>query len=170
MIDQNEVNQKNKQEKLSIRARIEKNLVFFFLTTVVAGFGAGLTFYGTVLGIANMESVAKNSYILKEELAGKILKKEAVREIEHLIEIGEKLNSEEERNIWLFRVFAFIHVIELERDIIWQGEDGWKGQKVSAIEGDILYAFSDSSKNEQVQKILGILQGLKSGIETMGPK
>lgn len=89
------------------------------------------------------------------------MKTEAVREIDHLIEIGRDVkDNDSETRIWLMRVLAFIHGLNLEKDA------EWNGHPTSAIESDIRYALLDPSIEIQRQKTLGILQGFKAAFQT----
>jgi hypothetical protein len=148
-------------QKQSLEDRIKEHLPIFFLTILVMGFGAGIGAYRGLLEITNQETVIKGSYIPRSELAGTILKNEAVREIDYLIDIGQSLgNDEAKTRVWLMQVLAFIHGIQLEKDSEWQG------QPMSAIEVDIRYALEDPLIEIQAQKTLGILKGFRAALQT----
>jgi hypothetical protein len=147
--------------KASIKERLEEQLMWVVLVIIVISFGAGIGAYRGLLEITNQETVIKGSYLLKSELSGNVLKNEAVREIDHMIDSGQSLGNEEAKmRIWLMQVLAFIHGMELEKDSEWQG------QKMSAIESDIRYALTDPSIEVQSQKTLGILKGFRAALQT----
>lgn len=151
----------NTPQKPNLKEIIERNLVVFFLTTLLTGFIAGYTTYNKIVDTSGQVLVGKDTYILKKDLAGTILKSEAVGEIDHLIEIGQDVkDNDSETRIWLMRVLAFIHGLKLEKD------SEWDGHPMSAIESDIRYALLDPSLEIQRQKTLGILQGFKAALRT----
>lgn len=140
---------------------IEHNLVISVLALLLAGFIAGIAVYNGILQISNQETVVKNSYVLKRDLAGTVLRNEAVREIEHLIEQGQNIKDDHDKTrIWLLRTLIFIHQIHLEKDAT------WKGQIMSTVEADIRWAITDPSVDAQAQKTIGILEGLRSALLT----
>ncbi len=147
--------------KVSIKERVEENLLWVILATLVAGFLAGISAYRGLLEITNQETVIRGTYTLNSKLAGTILRGEAVREIEYLIDIGQSLgNDEAKTRVWLMQVLAFIHSLDLEKDFNWQG------QTMSAIEADIRYVLLDPSIEVQAQKTLGILKGFRAALQT----
>lgn len=62
---------------MSLKEKIENNLVIFFLSALLTGFGAGLGAYRGALEIARLDTVTKNSYVLKDELEAKYVEKAA---------------------------------------------------------------------------------------------
>lgn len=147
--------------KLNLKEIVERNLVVFFLTALLTGFVAGYNAYSKIVETSGQVLVGKDTYVLRKDLVGTILKTEAVREIDHLIEIGQDVkDNDTETRIWLMRVLAFIHGLDLEKD------SDWDGHPMSAIEADIRYALLDPSLEIQRQKTLGILQGFKAAFQT----
>lgn len=148
-------------KKLSLKERIEQNLLMFFLTALVTGFFAGYSAYAKVVETSGQVLVGKGEYTLNIDRVGTILKTEAIVEIDHLIEIGQSIkNNEEESTVWLMRVVAFIHGLNLEKD------SEWKGRPMSAIETDIRYVLLDPSIEVQRQKTLGVLLGFRAAFRT----
>lgn len=148
-------------KKQSIKEIIERYALYWFLAALVTGFMSGIGAYQGLLEITNQETVIKDSCIPKSELAGTILKNEAVRELDHLIDTGQSLGDDEAgMRVWLMQVLAFIHGMDLEKDFDWQG------QKMSTIEADIRYAFEDPDIQVQAQKTLGILKGFRAALQT----
>jgi hypothetical protein len=146
---------------LSPKEYVTKHLVVFFLSTIVMGFIAGFVAYSKIVEISGEVLVGKDSYILKKDLVGTILKSEAISEIDHLIEIGQKIyKNDDDTRIWLMRVMGFIHGLNLEKDT------NWNGTKMSSIEADIRYALTDTSLENQRQKTLGVLLGFRSAFQT----
>ena len=137
------------------------SLVSALVTGILFGVGAGYGSYRAFLEATNQQPVIRGSYILKSELANGLLRTEAVREIEHLIETGNELGSDTGKiTVWLLQVLAFIHGIDLEQDSAWQG------QRMSAVEADIRWALQDPSVTTQAQKTLGILKGFRQALLT----
>lgn len=150
-----------KQRKMAdFRKIIETNLVIFFLATLAAGFLAGWNAYTAVLTATNQVTVIKDTFTLNKDLAGRILRSEAVQEIDYLIEAGKSIGNDSQKRVWLSQVLSFVHGIELEKDF------EWHSLKVSATEADIRYAFEDPSLDVQVQKTLGVLKGLRGAMQT----
>lgn len=147
--------------KASFKEQVERHVLWIVLTALVTGFGAGIGTYRGLLEITNQETVIKDSYILKSELAGTILRNEAVREIDHLIDTGQSLgNDDAQARIWLMQVLAFIHGMQLEKDSEWQE------QPMPAVEVDIRNALTDPLIEIQTQKTLGILKGFRAALQT----
>ena len=139
---------------------IRNHPVIVFLGALASGFIFGTACYEGLLQITNQETVIKNTYILKKDIVHNILKKEAIREIDHLIQNGRKLKDKSEMNIWLMRVLTFTQVLGLEKDRT------YKEQKMSAVEANVRWVFDRNPSIEtQSQQVLGILEGLKSGFE-----
>jgi len=137
-------------------------LVLVYLAIFATGCTAGYVYYQKIIiDDTGRELVVKNCCIPKENLVGTILKTEAIVEIDHLIEIGQSIkNNEEESTVWLMRVVAFIHGLNLEKD------SEWKGHPMPAIEADIRYVLLDPSIEVQRQKTLGVLLGFRAAFRT----
>lgn len=134
-----------------------------WLALLCSGFIAGIAAYTTILRIADLEVVRRGSCIPKNELSLPILRNEFLRELDHLIETGSALRTDEERTVWSMNALAFVQVVAFQKDANWQG------QRVSAFEADIRYAQTDPSIAVQTQKVLGVLKGLRAGFETRVP-
>ena len=103
----------------------------------------------------------KGSYVPLNRIAGTIVAREAVGEIKHLIELAQGVGDDPAKaTTWLLRVRAFIHGVEFAKDAIYEG------QQMSTYEKDIRWAQTDPSVQVQVQKTLGILQGLAAALQT----
>lgn len=154
--------EKATKKKISFNPKkiIQNNLAVFFLTTLVTGFMAGFFAYEKIVEITGEELVIPDSYILKKDIVGKLLRIEAISEIDHLIEIGSSnINNENATRIWVMRVLSFVHGLNLEKD------SKMNGIAMSTIEADIRCANQDPSFEKQRQKILGILLGFKSAYQ-----
>jgi hypothetical protein len=152
----------------SLKKLVEDNLVVFFLSTLLMGFGAGYGAYGKIVEATGQKLVVEGSCIPKRELVGtgSILRTEAVREIDYLIDTGQSLgNDEDQMRVWLMQVLAFIHTLKLEKDYQWQENPQAPVLEVPAVEADIRYAFLDPSIEIQAQKVLGVLKGFRAGLE-----
>lgn len=149
------------KSKRTLKEKLDDFFPYFLMGALLAGFTGGIAAYRGLLEITNQETLIKGCCIPKDQLAGTILKHEAVREIESLIDIGQGLDNDQAKTrVWLMQVLAFVHGIGLEKDSEWQG------QKMSAIESDIRYVLTDPSIDVQRQKILGILKGFRSALQT----
>lgn len=141
-----------------------RNPVVQLLTAVVVGFTAGMASYRTILEVAHLDCVSEDSYVLKQDMAGRLIGVEALAEIDHLVELGEKLGGNlDDSQIWLLRTLTFIHEINLEQDATLDGV------RMSSVEKDIRWAMTDPSVASQVQKTLGILQGLRAAFRARVP-
>lgn len=157
------IKEKDTKKKLNIdlKNKVQNNLTIFFLTTLLTGFIAGFITYGTIVDVSGQVLLIKDSYVLKKDIVGRLLRIEAISETDHLIEIGSSnINNENATRIWVMRVLAFIHCLNLEKD------SELNGIKMSATEADIRYILQDPSFENQRQKILGILLGFKSAYKT----
>jgi len=144
-----------------INQKLSNSIVWAILGFLVLGFCSGVLAYRWLLDITNQETVVKGSYILKRDLAGTVVEQEAVKEIKHLIELAQNMGDDTAKaTTWLLRVRAFIHGVQFERDATYEG------QTMSTYEMDIRWAQTDISVHVQVQKTLGILQGLAAALQT----
>jgi hypothetical protein len=145
----------------TLKEKLDDFFPYLLLGAVLAGFAGGIASYRGLLEITNQETLIKGCCIPKDQLAGTILKHEAVREIESLIDIGQTLDNDQAKTrVWLMQVLAFVHGIGLEKDSEWQG------QKMPAIESDLRYVLTDPSIDVQRQKTLGILKGFRAALQT----
>jgi hypothetical protein len=159
-------NDDSPSKKTSLKERLDKYSPLFVLILIASAFSAGVGTYRLGLEITNQETVIKGSCIPKADLVGPILKTEAVREIDHLIDTGQSLGKDEaQTRVWLMQVLAFIHTLNLEKDYEWLENAHAPVQKVPAVEADVRYALSDPSVEIQAQKTLGVLKGFRAGLE-----
>lgn len=154
------------------KASIKQHPVIVFLTAIVTGFIAGVSAYHFILSVAQLEVVQKDTYIMKSDVVGKVLRHEAIREIGRLIERGEELNSSESQNInrtkkidsYMLRVHTFTHYLNLPP------VEELGGQKYSFVEKRIDHIIRDipntgqtpAPLEQKVSRIIGVLQGLRS--------
>jgi len=145
-------------------AEFLRNPVFRALAGAALCFGAGFGSYRAILEIAHLDTVPKDSYVLKQDLIGRVIGVEALAEIEHLVEIGEKLSGNvNDSRTWLLRTVTFVHEVKLEQDTT------VGNTKMSTVEKDIRWSLEDPSVESQVQKTLGVLQGLRSAFRARVP-
>lgn len=141
----------------------EHPLVILFSTAAVA-FGIGLTAYQLVLEAADLDVVREGTYTLNKDLEGRLIRRDAVREVVRLIDVGEALETDNSSiHAWLLESRTFVHELGLEKD------SEWDGQKVATIERNMLWAVQDSSVELQVQKTLGVLRGLRAAFSSREP-
>jgi hypothetical protein len=133
--------------------------VVLLLTAVVGGFTAGVATFERTLALAGREIVPEDSCVPKSELAGTMLRTEAIQRIVDLIEHGEKLNDDRGRTTWLLQVLTFVQYLTLEKNTTDE-----KGVQMSAAESNIRYALKEPQIAIQAQKTLGVLKGLRSAL------
>jgi hypothetical protein len=146
-------------KRSSLKDQLE-SVPWTVLVALTTGFVAGAGGFNWGLDAFNQDIVAKDTYVLKQDLAGSLLRREAVVAIDLLIQNGQDLDGDAPKSrTWLMQVLAFIHGLNLEKDF------NWEGNHVSAVEADIRYALTDESLDIQVQKVLGIMRGLRSAFQ-----
>ena len=99
---------------------------------------------------------------------GKLLRSEALLELDHLVELGEKMDGRKQADAenFMTRVHTFVHYLDLP---IWV-EVG--GEKSSFAEKQIDWIIRDIPNRglpprpnpEKIMKIVGILKGLRSSL------
>jgi len=148
-----------KPTKYRLRDQLE-SVPWAILVALTTGFVAGSGGFKWGLDAFNQDIVTRDTYILKKELAGSLLRREAIVAIDLLIQNGQDLEGDAAKSrTWLMQVLAFIHGLNLEKDF------NWEGNHVSAVEADIRYALTDESLDVQVQKVLGIMRGLRAAFQ-----
>jgi hypothetical protein len=146
--------------KPRIKERLEDNVIWVMIVALASGFAAGAGGFKWGIDAFNQDIVTRGTYILRRDLVGNLLKSEAIIAIDFLIQNGQSLDGDAPQSrTWLMQVLAFIHGLNLEKDFNWQGN------RVSAVEADIRYALTDPSLEIQVQKVLGILRGLRAAFQ-----
>lgn len=129
--------------------------------TAIGSFLAGISAYQFVIDTAKLDVVQENTYVLKEDFEGVLLRKEAIAELSRLIEVGELLDPGEPRSIsWLVESLTFIHHLGLDRD------SDWEGRRVSSEEAMLRWAQLQTDRGEQVGITLGVLRGLRSAFSS----
>src|ERR1700683_1464331 len=141
---------------MELPQNIKQNTILY-LGVLVTGFIAGVSAQEAVLKWANLETVTKGSFVLKKDLTGTMVqRKDAIRDINNLIEQGAALKSDKGAMVtWLLQVSTFIHYLQLPPEVSVEGE------KVSHLEQAALFAQTDPDLDVQVKKTLGILQGFR---------
>mgnify|MGYP001599374443 CR=1 FL=1 len=84
--------------KASLKSRIEENVLWVSLFFIATGFISGAGGFRWVIDATNQTIVLKASCIPIAEIAGKILRREAVREIDFTIETGRGLAGKNKEN------------------------------------------------------------------------
>lgn len=147
---------------------IKNDPVFWFLAAIVTGFIAGFGAYRAIIAVGAHELVRKGSYILKSDIVGKLLRSEALQQLDHLVELGEKLDGTKQSDAenFMTRVHTFVHYLDLPKEI----EIG--GDKFSFAEKQIDYIIRDIPNSgqpprpnpEKIFRIGGVLKGLRSSL------
>jgi hypothetical protein len=142
--------------------------VLWFLAAIVTGFIAGFGAYHSIIAVGVHELVKKGSYILKSDVVGKLLRTEAIQQLDNLIELGEKMDGTKQSDAenYMTRVHTFVHYLDLpeEIDIL--------GVKRSFAEKEIDHIIRDipnvgkppRSNSEKIFRIAGVLKGLRSSL------
>lgn len=168
-VDENETDKvppkKVKMTLIDLVASPVFGLLLRLLTLLLLAYSGGLATYKGILEIAKLDTVREDSYILKKDIPGNtILLKQAISEIDHLIENGGLLGNDASKiNEWLQEVLTFVQELPLEKDFTWQ-ESPWQGQTMSRAEANIRWALQDTSLVVQGQKTRGVLKGLKAAL------
>lgn len=123
-------------------------------------FGLGWAAHVAVLREANLVSFRKDEILLKKDLTGCILRKQAAAKIELLIAEGEHLKDDAAKITWLKKVLSFIQTIGLPNDDVNE-----HGKSMSKVELNIWNAFRKESVRVQAQEVLGVLSGFRAALE-----
>ena len=151
---------KSKPSSKTLKERLEDSALWIILAALTTGFISGAGGFKWGLNAFNQDIVTRDTYVLKRDLAGSLLRREAIIAIDLLIQNGQDLDGDAPKSrTWLMQVLAFIHGLNLEKDF------NWEGNHVSAVEADIRFALTDQSLDIQVQKVLGILRGLRAAFQ-----
>ena len=153
---------------MEFRSKIERNIAFWTAMMLIIGFSSGIGAYIALLEITNQETVIKDSYVKKSELVGGVLRTEVIRELEHLIEIGESIDIKkdpEKAGKFFARTRAFLVGLDLPKSAEYPDGDFMSepvlDHKMIMMQNH-WYGHEDITMSEQVARILGLLQGLKS--------
>ncbi len=150
-----------------MEAFIKENIVVFFLSTIVTGFIAGIASYKSLLMITNQTTVIKDTFVLKSNLVGKVLRNEALTEIRKLIDYGRELNLTNKPEIgeaFISRADIFLRNLDLPKVREFHGDkmsDPAYAMQLLIMEND-LYGYGNLTINQKVMRVVGILQGLES--------
>ncbi len=153
------------------REQIEQHPIMVVLTSLVVGFVSGVAVYNGILRIAKLEVVQEGAYIKKSDVVGNLLRKEAVREIEHLLEIGEKLNESQiaEAEEYMLRVHTFVYYLGLPYDVEKVDyKSSHAAQRIDEIIRNALLVWGRKNLevplDQKVSRIMGVLKGLKASL------
>lgn len=147
---------------------IKNDPVLWFLAAIVTGFISGFGTYRAFIAVGAHELVQKGSYILKSDVVGKLLRSEAIQQLESLIELGEKLDATKQSDAdnFMTRVHTFVHYLDLPKDIDIVGEKSSFAEKqIDYIIRDIPNTGKPPRTNpEKIFRITGVLKGLRSSL------
>lgn len=145
---------------------IRNHPAMWVLASLVSGFVAGFGAYKAILTVGAHEVVRKGSYVLKSEIVGRLLRSESLQEIDHLIELGEKIdaNVRNDAETYMLRVHTFVHHLNL-------GDDAEYGNR-SFAEESIDHTIRDIPNlggparplEEKIARIVGVLKGIRAGL------
>ena len=148
---------------------VKNDPVVFLLGALVTGFIAGFGAYRAILTVGAHEVVQKGSYILKSNVVGNLLKTEALAQIDHLIELGEKVDfksKSRQADDYMVRVIAFIHYLDLPKDVDQEIEPRSFAEKtIDHIIRDIPNVGQEPAPlPEKVARIVGVLKGVRASL------
>ena len=151
---------------------IEQHPVIVTLASLLIGFTAGIGAYQGILSIAKLDTVQKGSYIKSSDVVGNLLRNEALREIEHLIELGEGLDADDdstEIESYMVRAHTFVHYLDLPKhDEIAGTEYSFAEQRIDHIIRDMPNTGDPPAPLDQkVSRIVGVLHGLKASLSSL---
>jgi hypothetical protein len=145
---------------------INSHPVLWVLSTLVVGFVAGFGAYRAILGVGSLETVRKGSYVLKSDIVGRLLRAESLRELGHLIELGEKMDTSatKDAETYMLRVHTFVHYLDLEKDAEY-GNRSFAEESIDHIIRDIPNTGTGPRPiPEKIARIVGALKGLQSSL------
>ena len=162
------MNAKLQKEDSHMPELIKDDPVLWFLAAITTGFVAGFSSYRAILAVGAHEIVKKGSYLLKSDVVGKLLRAEALQQLDHLIELGENLDGTKiaDAEAYMQRVQTFVHYLDLPVE-----SDGIAG-KTSFAEKQIDFTIRDIPNigqvprptPEKVFRIVGVLKGLRASL------
>ena len=85
------------KEPKSLKEKAEAHPIVSMASALCAGFLAGFAAYHTILEVSGREPVAKNSYVLKTDVVGNLLRTESLAEIEKLIEVSSGIDADKDK-------------------------------------------------------------------------
>jgi hypothetical protein len=152
---------------MSLKQSIENNLTIWTLAMVVAGFSAGFGAYKAMLDATNQTTVVRGTFVATSAVVGKILKVEVTRELGYLIETGKEIDAKKDpakAGVFLARTRAFLIGLDLPKDKDYQGtplsSPVFDHQMIMMKSS--WFGHDDITLPEQVARVVGLLQGLKS--------
>ena len=115
------------------------------------------------------EVVQKGSYILKSNVVGNLLKTEALAQIDHLIELGEKVDfksKSRQADDYMVRVIAFIHYLDLPKDVDQEMTLAHlqRRRSITSFETYRMWAKSRPRYRRKVARIVGVLKGVRASL------
>ena len=157
---------------VKFKEKVEQHPVIVALASLFIGFSAGIGTYKSIQSIANLDVVQQGTYIKKSNVVGNLLRKEALGQIEHLIEIGGKIDFDEntaEGEDYILRVHTFVHYLNLPQEIEIGGEKySFAEQRIDHIIRDIPNTGGPPAPLDQkVSRIVGVLKGLKASLSAL---
>lgn len=144
---------------------IKNDPILWFLAAIFTGFVTGFSCYRAILAVGVFDVVKKGTYLLKSDVVGKLLKSESLQQMDHLIEIGEKMdgNKVADAETYMKRVLTFIHYLELPETDGSAGKSSFAEQQVDFTIRDIPNVGQSPRPNpEKVFRIVGVLKGMRA--------
>ena len=147
---------------------IKNDPVLWFLAAIITGFIAGFGAYRAIIAVGAHELVRKGSYILKSDVVGKLLRSEALAQLDHLVELGEKIDGTKPADAenFMTRVHTFVHYLDLPKEIEIAGDQfSFAEKQIDHIIRDIPNVGKSPRPNpEKIFRITGVLKGLRSSL------
>lgn len=149
---------------------IQNAPVLYFLVATVTGFIAGFGAYRAIIKVGVHDIVRKGSYILKSDIVGNLIRSEALQELDHLIELGGKIDGTKlaEAVNFMTRVHTFVHYLDLPKELnIGEDKFSFAEELIDHIIRDIPNTGQTPKSNqEKIFQIIGVVKGLRSSLSS----
>lgn len=144
---------------------IKNSPIVFFLGALASGFVAGISSYMALLRITNQETVIKDSYELKKNLVGRVLKNEVLNECGRLINEGDRLDASaapQKVRVFLTQTQVFLEGLDLPK----VQQYGQVMMSWPAYTLQLSLVKSEMPLAEKLGHAIGALEGLRSSFKS----
>jgi hypothetical protein len=137
-------------------------LAGYLSAAAIGGFVVGMGADKLRLEVLQKDEVPRDTYVLKRDFRGPVLKTQVIAELEDLVKTS-KITGE--REAWLLESKTFVSGLGLEKDNVVVPEGQPEGQKIStSVSTPLAYIFYVQSRDPleaKVQGTVGVLKGLQ---------
>lgn len=156
----------------SFKNKVEQNPVIATLVMVFVGFTSGIGVYQGILEITQLDVVRRGTYVYKSDVVGNLLRKEALTEIKHLAELGEKIDFNAQPGqgeAYMLKVHTFVHYLDLPKEIEIAGDKySFAEKQVDHIIRDIPNTGQAAAPLDQkIMRIVGVLKGIQASLSAL---